>query len=165
MWFRQPLDEESVQFYHDFHIIFVQPENITLKRKELLDPFLSTHPELKKYRKMTLLVGELSRLPPNEIDGHQIDDLAESPSFSKKLNTTIKTMKKFKPSILRFVEFFKNHPELSKIQRSNMEYYNLKFKEPFKSGNNLLKKERVLGRLDTQLSGKIEWYLEEGVII
>ena len=165
LWFRKPMDEESIQFYHDFHIIFVQPENITLKRKELLDEFLTTHPELKIYRDMTLLLGELSRLPVEEIDGHQIDNLHENSSFSKKLNTAIKTIKKYKSYILQFVDFFKKNPELSKAQHSNMEYYNLKFKNPFKSGNNLLKKERVLGRLDTQLSGKIEWYLEEEVII
>lgn len=45
-----------------------------------------------------------------------------------------------------------------------MEYYNIKFKEPFEKGNNLLKKERVMGRLTTQLSGKIEWFLEEAII-
>lgn len=165
LWFRKPMDEESIQFYHDFYIIFVQPENMTPKRKELLEEFLTAHPDLKRYSKMTLLLGELSRLSPDEIDGHQIDDLHEDPSFSKKLNTALTTIKKYKLYILRFVDFFKKNPELSKAQHSNMEYYNLKFKEPFKSGNNLLKKERVLGRLDTQLSGKIEWFLEEEVII
>lgn len=114
---------------------------------------------------MTLLLGELSRLPVEEIDGHQIDDLHENPSFSKKLNTAIKTIKKHKESILRFVDFFKEHHELLKSQRSTMEYYNQKFKHPFESGNNLLKKERLLGRLNTQLSGKIEWYLDEEVVI
>ena len=46
-----------------------------------------------------------------------------------------------------------------------MESYNKKFKEPFESGNNLLKKEQVLGRLNTQLSGKVEWFLESEVVI
>ncbi len=81
------------------------------------------------------------------------------------LNTALTTIKKYKLYILRFVDFVKKNLELLKAQPSNTEYYNLKFKEPFNSGNNLLKKERGLGRVDTQLSGKIEWYLEEEVII
>lgn len=165
LWFRKPMDEESVQFYHDLYVIFFQPEKMTPKRTDLLESFLSAHPELKIYREMTLLLGELSRLPVEEIDGHRIDDLHENSLFSKKLNTAIKTIKKHKENILRFVDFFKAHPELLKSQRSNMEYYNQKFKQPFESGNNLLKKERLLGRLNTQLSGKIEWYLDEEAVI
>ena len=72
--FRKPIDEKSVQFHHDFHVIFFQPEKLTLKRKEKLTSFLILHPELKKYREMTLLVGELSRLPYDKIDGHQIEE-------------------------------------------------------------------------------------------
>ena len=165
VWFRKPMDETSIQFYHDLYVIFFQPEKMTPKRKDLLEMFLSAHPDLKIYREMTLLLGELSRLPVEDIDGHQIDDLHENPSFSKKLNTAINTIKKHKDNILRFVDFFKQHPKLLKSQRSTMEYYNQKFKQPFESGNNLLKKERLLGRLHTQLSGKIEWYLDEEVVI
>ncbi len=128
---RKPIDEESVQFHHDFHIVFFQPEKLTLKRKEKLASFLTLHPELKKYREMTLLVGELSRLPYDKIDGHQIEDLRENPLYSKKLNTAIRTIKKQEVNILRFVDFFKQNPELSKAQRSNMEFHNKKFKEPF----------------------------------
>ncbi len=162
---RKPIDEESVQFHHDFHIVFFQPEKLTLKRKEKLASFLTLHPELKKYREMTLLVGELSRLPYDKIDGHQIEDLRENPLYSKKLNTAIRTIKKQEVNILRFVDFFKQNPELSKAQRSNMEFHNKKFKEPFESGNNLLKKERVIGRLNTQLSGKVEWFLDNEAVI
>lgn len=162
---RKPIDEESVQFHHDFHIVFFQPEKLTLKRKEKLASFLTLHPELKKYREMTLLVGELSRLPCDKIDGHQIEDLRESPLYSNKLNTAIRTIKKQEANILRFVDFFKQNSELSKAQRSNMEFHNKKFKEPFESGNNLLKKERVLGRLNTQLSGKVEWFLDNEAVI
>ena len=161
---RKPIDDESVQFHHISQVIFFQPENLTLKREEKLTFLLITHPELNKYREMTLLAGEISRLPLDEIDGHQIKDLAEDPSHSKKLNAAIRTIKKHEENILRFVEFFKQNPELSKAQRSNMEFYNKKFKEPFESGNNLLKKERVLGRLNTQLSGKVEWFLENEVV-
>ena len=162
---RKPIDKESVQFHHDYHVIFFQPEKLTLKRKEKLNSFLTCHPELKKYREMTLMVGEISRLHYDEIDGHQIKDLRENPSFSKKLSTAIRTIKRHEANILRFVDFFKQNPELSKAQRSNMEFHNKKFKEPFESGNNLLKKERVLGRLNTQLSGKVEWFLDNEVII
>ena len=162
---RKPIDEESVQFHHDFHVIFFQPENLTLKREEKLSSLLIGHLELKKYREMTLMVGEISRLPPDEIDGHQIKDLEEDPTHSKKLNAAIRTIKKHEADILRFVEYFKKNPELSKAQRSNMEFHNRKFKEPFESGNNLLKKERVLGRLNTQLSGRIEWFLDNEAVI
>lgn len=162
---RKPIDDESIEFHHNSQVIFFQPENITPKRKERLTLLLTSHPELKIYREMTLLVGEISRHPLNKIDGHQIRDLIESPAYSKKLNAAIRTIKKHEIDILRFVEFFKQNPELSKAQRSNMEFHNKKFKEPFESGNNLLKKERVLGRLNTQLSGKVEWFLDNEVII
>ena len=85
--------------------------------------------------------------------------------YSKKLNTAIRTIKKHEVNILPFVDFFKQNPELSKAHRSNMEFHNKKFKEPFESGNNLLKKERVLGRLNTQLSGKVEWFLDNEAVI
>jgi len=165
VWHRHQLDDKSVQFYREMNAIFFQPEHLTIKRQDLLTSLITTHPELSVYRTMTLLVGELSRRPLDEINGHQIDDLCECPTFSKKLNAAIKTIKKHKDDILRFVPFFKNHPELLKAHRSNMEYQNKKFKHPFEAGNNLLKKERVLGRLHVQLSGKVEWYLEEEVVI
>ncbi|TKJ22032.1 MAG: hypothetical protein CEE42_13360 [Promethearchaeota archaeon Loki_b31] len=161
---RKPIDDESIKFYYDSHVIFFQPENVTLKRKEKLASLLTCHSELKKYREMTLLVGEISRLPPGEINGHQIKDLKEDHTHSKKLNAAIRTIKKHEDDILRFVEFFKQNPGLSKAQHSNMEFHNKKFKEPFESGNNLLKKERVLGRLNTQLSGKVEWFLDNEVV-
>jgi len=162
---RKPIDNESVQFYHLSQVIFFQPENLTPERELRLTSLLTEHPELNKYRELTLLVGEISRLPPDEIDGHQIKDLEEHSSYSKKLNAAIRTLKKHEANILRFVNYFKENPELTKAQRSNMEFYNKKFKEPFESGNNLLKKERVLGRLNMQLSGKVEWFLENEVVI
>ncbi|MFX1257944.1 MAG: hypothetical protein ACFFAN_08800 [Promethearchaeota archaeon] len=165
LWFRKPMDQRSIPFYHDFYVIFFQTEKMTPKGKALLEMFLNVHPYLKIYRKMTLLLGELSRLPVEDVDGHQIDELCDNHPFSKKLNTAIKTIKKQKDSFLRFVDFFKQHPKLLKSQRSTMEYYNQKFKRPFESGNTLLKKERLLGRLHTQLSGEIEWYLDEEVVI
>lgn len=158
---RKPLTKKSLEFHHKHDVLFFQPENLNKKRRELLDSLLSAHPELNNYRRMTLMLGELSRAPPEEIDGHQIDELTPSPSFSKKLNTAIRTIKTHKSKILRFVEFSQNHQDFVKGQRANMEYYNTNFKEPFESGNNLLKKERLMGRLKTQFSGKIEWFLGE----
>jgi len=162
---RKPIDDESIEFYHNSQVIFFQPENLTPKRKEKLALLLTFHPELQTYREMTLLVGEISRLSLNKIDGHQIRDLTESSAYSKKLCAAIRTIKRHEEDILRFVELFKQNPELSKAQRSNMEFHNKKFKEPFESGNNLLKKGRVLGRLNTQLSGKVEWFLDNEVVI
>ncbi len=159
--YRKPLSKKSLEFYHAHDVLFFQPENLTKKRRELLDSLLGAQPELTIYRHMTLMLGELSRLPPEEIDGHQIDDLTPSPSFSKKLNTAIRTIKRHKSKILRFVTFSQTHPDFVKGQRANMEYYNTKFKEPFESGNNLLKKERLMGRLEAQFSGKVEWFLDD----
>ena len=112
---------------------------------------------------MTLSMGEILRLAPEVIDGHRIDGLSQNPEYSKKLNTAIKTIKSHKEMILRFVDVFKSNPELSRSQRANMEYYNRDFKEVFASGNNLLKKERLMGRFKAQFSGKVEFHLNEGV--
>ncbi len=130
---------------------------------ELLEELLNSHPALRKYRKMTLSMGEISRLAPEKIDGHRIDSLSPSLEYTKKLNTAIKTIKSHREKILRFVDVFKSNPELSRAQRANMEYYNRDFKEVFASGSNLLKKERLLGRFKAQFSGKVEFHLNKGV--
>ena len=44
-----------------------------------------------------------------------------------------------------------------------MEYYNQKSKQPFESRDNMFKKESLLGRLNTQLWGKIEWYFDADI--
>lgn len=163
--FRSELEETSKQFFKDFWVIFFQPEKLTPKREEKLNRFLDTYPELRKYRQMTVQVGEIYRLPIEKIDGHQIDDLEESPAFSDKLNGAIRIIKKFKASILRFTEFYKRYPHLPKACRSNMEYYNSRLKLPFTRGNNLLKKERLLARLNVQFTGKIEWLLKEKAVV
>jgi len=131
--FREPIDNKSVQFHHLSQEIFFQSENLTLERDLSLNSLLTDHPELNKYREMTLLVGEISRLPLDEIYGHQIKDLEEHSSYSKKLNAAIRKLKKHEANILRFVNYFKEHPELTKAQRSNMKFYNKMFKEPFES--------------------------------
>ena len=110
---------------------------------------------------MTLMVGELYRKDVSQIDGHQIRDLEEKKHYSAKLNAAIRTLKTHEVEILRFVDYFTTHPELLPAQRASMEYYNSRFKKPFRRGNNLLKKYRLLGRLNAQLEGKIEWFLEE----
>lgn len=162
---RSDLENKSKNFFKDHWVIFFQPKKLTQKRKEKLELFLNTYPELQIYRNITLMVGEIYRLPIDKIDGHQIDDLKESPNFSDKLNTAICTLKKHKAKILRFVEVFKKYPNLPKACRSNMEYYNLRFKKPFKRGNNLTKKERLISKLNMQFYGKVEWFLEDKVLV
>ena len=163
--FRVDLEAKSKQFYKDHWVLFFQPENLTPKRKEKLQNFLNMYPDLHIYRQMTVQVGSIYRLPPEEIDGHQIDDLEESPTFSEKLNTAIRTLKKHKANILRFKEFYQRHPDLPKACRTNMEYYNSRFKAPFKRGNNLLKKERLMYRLGMQFAGEIHWFLKEKAVV
>jgi hypothetical protein len=137
---------------------------MTAARQERLDAFLARYPELNVYRSMTLQVGEIYRLPPDQIDGHQIHDLEENKAFSDRLNTAIGTLKKNAASILRFVDLFKKHPMLPRRCRANTEWYNVKFKRPFKAGNNLVKRERLLARLQTQLHGTVEWHVPEATV-
>jgi hypothetical protein len=163
--FRAKLEEDNQKFYKDHWVLFFQPERITSKRQERLDAFLARYPELSVYRQMTLQVGEIYRLPAEQIDGHQINDLEEQARFSERLNTSIRTLKKHAASILRFVDLFKKHPELPKRCRASTEWYNVRFKRPFKAGNNLVKKERLLTRLRAQLHGKVEWRIPEATVI
>ncbi|MHA1378749.1 MAG: hypothetical protein ACTSRG_10240 [Candidatus Helarchaeota archaeon] len=79
--------------------------------------------------------------------------------------TAIWTLKKHKLKIIRFVDVFKKYPDLPKACCSNMEYYNSRFKRPFKRGNNLLKKERLISRLNMQFAGKVEWFLEDKLVV
>ena len=163
--FRSELEDQSRQFFKDHWVLFFQPNKLTTKRAEKLKTFLATYPELQIYRQMTLQVGEIYRLAPEQIDGHQIDALTESPTFSEKLNTAIRTLKKYKASILRFIALYKREPHLPKACRANMEQFNARFKAPFTRGNNLLKKDRLLARLNCQLAGKIEWLLEDKALV
>jgi hypothetical protein len=161
--FRANLEEENTAFYKDHWALFFQPERMTSKRQERLDALLNRYPELGIYRIMTLQVGEIYRLPAEQIDGHQIHDLEECSSFSERLNTSIRTLKKNAKNILRFVDLFKRHPGLSKKCRASTEWFNVRFKHPFKAGNNLVKKERLLARLRTQLHGDVSWRILEAV--
>ena len=163
--FRATLEEESTAFYKDHWILFFQPERMTGPRRERLDAFLGRYPDLNVYRRMTLQVGEIYRLSPEQIDGHQISDLEEDKSFSDRLNTAISTLKKNAASIVRFVELFIKHPELPRRCRASTEWFNVKFKHPFKAGNNLVKKERLLLRLRAQLDGEVEWRIPEATVI
>jgi hypothetical protein len=163
--FRAKLEEENTAFYKDHWALFFQPERMTPKRQERLDAFLNRYPELGIYRTMTLQVGEIYRLPAEQIDGHQIHDLEERSSFSERLNTSIRTLKKNAENILRFVDLFKKYPGLSKKCRASTEWYNVRFKHPFKAGNNLVKKERLLARLQAQLHGDVSWRILEAVMV
>jgi hypothetical protein len=163
--FRAKIEEENTAFYKDHWALFFQPERLTFKRQERLDAFLNRYPELSAYRTMTLQVGEIYRLPAEKIDGHQINDLVEQPSFSERLNTAIRTLKKNAENILRFVELFRKHPNLPKKCRASTEWYNVRFKNPFKAGNNLVKKERLMLRLQAQLHGNVTWRMAETTTI
>jgi len=163
--YRGGLDEKSKHFYKDHWILFFQPERMTDPRQERLDQFLARYPELRVYRELTLQVGEIYRLPVDAIDGSQITTLEARPDFSDKLKTAIQTIKDHAAQILRFVDVFKRNPDLPKRCRSNMEWYNHRFKTPFKAGNNLVKKERLMHRLRMQLHGNVEWHLEPAQVI
>jgi hypothetical protein len=86
-------------------------------------------------------------------------------SFSERLNTAIRTLKKNAENILRFVDLFKKHPSLPKKCRASTELYNVRFKNPFKAGNNLVKKERLMFRLRAQLHGNVAWQMVETTTI
>jgi len=158
--YRAGLNEESQRFYKDHWILFFQPERMTSPRRARLDQFLARYPQLRVYREMTVQVGEIYRLPAGDIDGHQVTSLRERPEFSSKWNTAIRTIKDHAPQVLRFVEVFKRNPGLPKRCRANMEWYNHRFKTPFKAGNNLVKKDRLMARLRLQLRGSVEWQIE-----
>jgi hypothetical protein len=138
--FRTVLGAEITDFAKDHWVIFFQPKHVKGERKERLERFLNQYPELRIYREMTLQVSAIYRLPIEEIDDHEIVDLEIRPFFSEKLRTAIQTLKKYAMQIYRFVDVFKQYPGLPKRCRATMEWYNTRFKTPFKAGNNLRKK-------------------------
>ena len=159
--FRKELERKSKSFFKNHWVLFFQPERLTSKRKKKLEAFLAKYPQLIEYRQMTLMVGEIYRRPLEEIDGHQIDDLCIRPYYSDKLKTAIKTLKKNKDSILRFVEVFKRDCTLTRANRTNMEYENRRFKAPFRHGLNCTSKRHLIGKLKLQLTPDVRWFLED----
>ena len=165
LYFRVNLETESTEFYKNYWFLFLQPENLTVDRQERLSQFLDQYPDLQEYREMTLLVGEIYRRKIPDIDGHQIDDLMIKPHYSKKLKTAIKTLKKHKSAIFRFVEVFKRNPVLAKSCRANMEYFNQGFKAPFRQGLNCTKPLHLRSKLQLQLSCEIRFFTENKRIL
>jgi len=161
--FRSLLEAESIQFHKNYWFLFIQPEKLSKVRIRVLNAFLAKYPSLQEYRDMTLLVGEIYRRPIHDIDGHQIDDLIIKQNYSKKLQTAIKTIKKYKTSILRFVEVFKEDPTLARSCRANMEFFNKRFKAPFQHGLNCTKQAHLLAKLQLQLGCKIRFFSENKV--
>ncbi len=159
--FRSKLESESKIFFKNHWLIFVQPERMTEERKSVLRNFLEKNPSLKEYREMTLQVGGIYRKSIEEITGNEIDGLITKEYYSDKLKTAIKTFKKFKKAILRFTQVFKTDPSLAKSCRANMEYFNLRFKEPFKHGNNLTSKKHLIAKLTLQLKCEIRFFIEK----
>ena len=161
--FRSKLESESKLFYKNHWLIFFQPENMTEERKIALKNFLAKYPSLKEFREMTLQVGGIYRKKIDEITGDEIDGLVAKIYYSGKLKTAIKTIKKFKKAILRFTEVFKTDPSLAKSCRANMEYFNPRFKEPFKHGNNLTSIKHLIAKLKLQLKCEIRFFIEKKV--
>ena len=159
--FRATLAEESRAFYKDHWFLFFQPERLTEKRSQRLAAFLAKYPALQQYRDLTLLVGEIYRRDPADIDGHQIDDLAPRPHYSKKLQAAICTIKEHRDDILRFVEVYKAHPDLPKACRANMEPFNHRVKAPFKRGKNCTRRDHLQGKLQLQLGCEVRFFLKE----
>jgi len=161
--FRSLLEAESIQFHKNYWFLFIQPENLNKGRIRPLNDFLVKYPSLQEYRDMTLLVGEIYRKPIHDIDGHQIDDLIIKPYYSKKLKTAIRTIKKHKRSILRFVDVFKADSTLARSCRANMEFFNKRFKAPFQHGLNRTKQTHLLAKLQLQLGCEIRFFSENKV--
>lgn len=159
--YRATLAEESRAFYKDHWFLFFQPERLNEKRSQRLAAFLAKYPALQEYRDLTLLMGELYRRDPADIDGHQIDDLAPLPHYSKKLQAAICTITEHRDDILRFVEVYKAHPDLPKACRANMEPFNYRIKAPFKRGKNCTKRDHLQGKLQLQLGCEVRFFMEE----
>jgi len=151
------LEQQSLAYYRDHWTIFFQPEKLTPERKRRLEQFLLRYPELKEYRDMTLRLGEIYRKNVHDIDGSQIDKLEIKTNYSKKLQAAIKTIKKYKSAILRFVQVFKQNPELTKRCRANMEYFNRQFKAPFRHGLNRTSRKHLYGKLELQLGCEVRF--------
>ncbi len=158
--FRADNEKESINFFHHQWGIFFQPEHITRDRQQLIDELLEKFPFLTEYRTMSLQVGSIYRKKIEHITGDEIESLDVKPYFSEKLQTAIRTLKKNKLSILRFVEVFKKDPTLQKRNRSNMEPYNRRFKAPFHRGLNCTKKTHLLGKLKLQLKCDVRWLID-----
>ncbi len=159
--FRSILETESREFYKDHWVIFFQPERLTPAREHRLNGFLAKYPSLREYREMTLLVGEIYRKLVHDIDGHQIDDLIIKSYYSSKLQTAIRTIKKFKTAILRFVDAFKVNPSLKKSCHANMEHFNFRFKAPFQKGLNRTSQKTLQAKLQVQLGCEVRFFTKE----
>ncbi len=155
--YRSNLEENSKNFYKNYWVLFIQPEKMTNEREKVLEEFLSSYPELREFRQMTLSIGEIYRQTIKEIDGHQIDELKIKSNYSDKLKSAIKTLKKFKNSIIRFSTTFKHNSKLAKISHVSMEYINKKFKAPFMKGYNRCNINTIQRRLSLQMNCKVEF--------
>ena len=140
--------------------IFYQPEKLTPKRARSLIKFLKAYPELNSYRELTLTIGSIYCLPLNLIHKNIIDDLIPKKEWGAELQACIKTFKRKMADIFRFVDFFKQNPDLPKRCRANMEYQNRPVKQIFKTGNNLKCMDRIENELCLHLGGQVRNLLE-----
>ena len=133
---------------------------MTIERARLLTKFLNSYPELNSYRELTLTIGSIYRLPLNLIHENIIDDLIPKRNWGSELQACIKTFKRKSGAIFRFVDFFKQNPDLPKRTRANMEYQNRPVKQIFRSGNNLKSMPRIENELRLHLGGQVRNMLE-----
>lgn len=157
--YRSKLTQKNKKFNKDYWVIFCQPERMTEKRMILLKEFISNYPELEEYRQMTLSIGDIYRQNISVVDGYQIDNLKINPKYSDKLKTAIKTIKKFKDSIIRFSKVFKKDFRLAKLSHVSMEYINNKFKAPFKRGFNRSSVKTIKNKLSLQMGCEVQFNL------
>lgn len=154
--YRLILERENKEFYRNYWILFCQPETMTEERIKVLESFLSKYAELEEYRNMTLSIGEIYRKDILEIDGTQIDNLVVKNYYSDKLKAAIKTIKKYKNSIIRFAITFKNQSKIGKLCHSSMEHLHNKVKLPFKFGFNRCSLDTVKNKLQLQLGCEVQ---------
>lgn len=159
--FRTPLKEKAREFSKKQFFLLLQPEKLTPTVVALIEEFLAQHPTLRKYREMTIKIGEIYRTPYQLVDGHQIDALGEKKQYSTKLNAAIATLKKYKSEIVAFARVFREHPELEKSCRANMEWLNKRVKAPFKTSLNRQKLDHVINRMQLQLGGDVRNFIME----
>lgn len=158
--YRKELEDESITFFHEHWVLLFQPERMNPERELLLANFLAKYPSLEEYRKITLQVGSIYRKPIEDIDGSEIELLINKPEYTEKLQTAINTLKKWKDSIIRFVDVYKTDPKLGKSGRASMEPINRNFKAPFHKGLNCTKRDHILGKLNLQMGCEVRWLLD-----
>lgn len=157
--FRKPLELEKKLFAKKQWLLFFQPEKLDEERKQMLTQVLEKYPELCEYRELTLQVGSIYRKNVDDITRDEIASLETKSYYSDKLNTAITTLKSHQDSIFRFIEVFKQNPDMGNECRANTEYLNRNFKEPFKNGLSCVGKTHLKAKIGLQMGCEVRWLL------